>query len=147
MLHYSPTSQFWINNRVTNSCYRMYDAMEPVVRAQADAFENYQMTSGVPQMDKKLAELVKKGRVRKARKLMTKYTVETAQEQFAKWVALEEFLLVKFIDGNEKSQEEDGSFVHSPYFDGQPRKLKYHGYNERWKAAVARDNGAVLQQR
>jgi len=155
MLHYSPTSQFWINNRVTNSCYRMYDAMEPVVRAEVDAFENRMMTEAVPEMDARMLKIYngngrKPGRscaVRRVRKELTKFSVEVAQEQFGKWVALEEFLLVKFIDGNEKAQEEDGSFLHSPYYNGQPRKIKYHGYNERWKAAVVRDNGAVLQQR
>lgn len=152
MLHYSATAQFWINNRVTNSCYRMYDAMEPVVRAEADAFENLMMTEAVPRMDAKMLKLYNgngrhpgsKRAIKRVRKALTRFTVDTAQKQFAKWVALEEFLLVKFIDGNEKSQEEDGSFSHSPYFNGQPRNLKYHGYNERWKAAVARDNGATL---
>ena len=155
MLHYSPTSQFWINNRVTNSCYRMYDAMEPVVRAEADAFENRMINEAVPEMDARMLNLYngngrnpgKPGAVKKVRKALTKFTVDTAQEQFAKWVALEEFLLVKFIDGNEKSQEEDGSFTHSPYYKGLPKKLKYHGYNDRWKAAVARDNGKILEAR
>ena len=147
LLHYSPTAQFWINNRITNSCYRMYDAMEPVVRAEADAFERYQIEEGVPSMDDKLARLVQQGRVRKARRMMTKYSVQTAQDQFAKWVALEETLMVKFIDGNEKAQDADGSFLHSDYSEGIPKGLKYHGYNERWKRAVARDNGDILEQR
>ena len=147
LLHYSPTAQFWINNRITNSCYRMYDAMEPVVRAEADAFERYQIEESIPSMDDKLARLVQQGRIRKARRMMTKYSVQTAQDQFAKWVALEETLMVKFIDGNEKAQDADGSFLHSDYSEGIPKGLKYHGYNERWKRAVARDNGDILEQR
>ena len=153
LLHYSSTSQFWINNRVTNSCYRMYDAMEPVVRAEVDAFENRMLTEAVPQMDERLLKIYngngrKPGRrmaVRRAVKQLTKFSVNTAQEQFSKWAALEETLLVKFIDGNEKAQDTDGRFLHSDYSEGIPKGLKYHGYNERWKAAVARDNGAVLE--
>ena len=34
MLHYSPTSAFWMCNRVANACYKMYDKMAPFVRAQ-----------------------------------------------------------------------------------------------------------------
>ena len=155
ILHYSATSQFWINNRITNSCYRMYDAMEPLVRAEVDAFENRMMTEAVPEMDARMLKLYNgngrhpgsKRAVKKVRKELTRFTIGTAQEQFGKWVELEELLLVKFIDGNEKSQEQDGSFTHSPYFNGQPRNLKYHGYNERWKAAVARDNGTILEQK
>ena len=100
MLHYSPTSQFWMCNRVANACYKMYDRMAPVARAAAEGFERDQLERGIPEMDAKLSKLVERGRIRKARKLMTKYTVETAQAQFAAWTKLEELLLVKFIDGN-----------------------------------------------
>ena len=147
MLHYSATSQFWMCNRVANACYKMYDRMAPVARAAADSFELYQQNEGIPAMDEKLAGLVEKGRIRKARRLMTKYSVDTAQEQFAAWTRLEELLLVKFIDGNIKAQDEEGNFLHSDYSTGIPKGLQYGGYNERWKAAVARDNGAVLEQR
>ena len=148
LLHYSPTAQFWMCNRVANACYKMYDRMAPVARAAANRFERYQLEEGIPAMDAKLAQLVQKGRLRKARKLMTKYSVQTAQEQFAAWTKLEELLLVKFIDGNIKAQAEDGSFLHTEYGPGFPDKLEYGGYNDIWKAAVARDPHApVLESR
>ena len=148
MLHYSATSQFWMCNRVANACYKMYDRMAPVAREAADRFELYQQDKGIPAMDAQLARLVEKGRIRKARKLMTRYSVETAQEQFAAWTKLEELLLVKFVDGNIKAQEEDGSFSHSEYGTGLPKGLQYGGYNDIWKAAVARDPHApVLESR
>ena len=148
LLHYSPTAQFWMCNRVANACYKMYDRMAPVARAAADRFERDQLENGIPAMDARLAQLVQKGRLRKARKLMTKYSVETAQAQFAAWTKLEELLLVKFIDGNVKAQAEDGSFLHTEYGPGFPDKLEYGGYNDIWKAAVARDPHApVLESR
>ncbi len=147
MLHYSATSQFWMCNRVANACYKMYNYMAPVARGAADEFENYQMTTGVPQMDAKAADLVAKGKTRKALKLLTEYSVNTAQEQFAAWTRLEELLLVKFIDGNIKAQAEDGSFLHSEYSEGIPVKISQPGYTDRWKAAVARDNGKILESR
>ncbi|MBO4455195.1 MAG: C69 family dipeptidase [Bacteroidales bacterium] len=149
LLHYSPTAQFWINNRVTNACYRMYNAMEPVVRAEVNAYENRMMTE-VSQFDRQMLKVYgkgSKGAVRKVLKKLTKFSVDNAQEQFAKWVDLEETLTVKFIDGNVKAQDADGNFLHTQYSEGIPAGLTQPGYTERWKAAVARDNGAVLEVR
>ena len=139
ILHYSPTSSFWMCNRVAQACYKMYNQMEPVVRAKADEFEKHQMFEAVPAMDAQLSELVAKGKTRKAIKAMTNYTVNTAQEQFEAWKALEELLLVKFIDGNVKAQEADGSFKHSKYHSGTPDGLTQPGYTEAWKRAAARE--------
>ena len=149
LLHYSPTSQFWINNRVTNSCYRMYDAMEPVVRAEVDAYENRMMTA-VGEFDSQMLKLYGKGSgwaARRVKRKLTKFSVDNAQKQFAKWVELEEMLTVKFIDGNVKAQSADGAFLHTQYSEGIPDGLTQPGYTERWKAAVARDNGAILETR
>ena len=144
MLHYSATSQFWMCNRVANACYKMYDQMAPVVRTAIDDFENYQMDVAVPQMDAALSDLMSAGRVGKALKKMTDYSVNTAMAQFEKWTRLEELLLVKFIDGNVKAQNEDGSFVHSEYSEGVPDGISQPGYTDKWKEAVARDNGNTL---
>ena len=144
MLHYSATSQFWMCNRVAYACYKMYDQMAPVVRTAIDDFENYQMDVAVPQMDAVLSDLMSAGRVGKALKKMTDYSVNTAMTQFEKWARLEELLLVKFIDGNVKAQNEDGSFVHSEYSEGIPEGITQPGYTEKWKEAVARDNGNTL---
>jgi len=113
-----------------------------VARAAADRFERDQLERGIPEMDARLAKLVERGRLRKARKLMTKYSVETAQAQFAAWTKLEELLLVKFIDGNIKAQGPDGAFLRTEY--GMADKLEYGGYNDTWKAAVARDPHAKI---
>ena len=146
MLHYSPTSQFWICNRIAQACYKMYNVMAPTVRCAVDAFEQEQMFSAVPALDEKLAKLVSRGRLRKARRLMTKHTVGTAQEQFGKWVEMEEFLLVKYLDGNVKAQEEDGSFKHSEYHAGTPKGITNVPYVEAWRRAVAEGpHGPVLE--
>ena len=44
---------------------------------------------------------------------MTNFTICTAQKIFEEWVELDKLLLVKFIDGNVKAQNPDGSFKHS----------------------------------
>lgn len=145
LLHYSSTAAFWVANRVANSCYRMYDCMEPYVREHIDSFENGQMDVAVPAEDKVLAELVSKGAVKRAVKQMTRYSVGTAQKQFDEWVKLEETLMVKFIDGNVKAQDAQGSFKHSEYHVGSPDGLTQPGYTERFKRAIVKDNGTVLE--
>ena len=105
------------------------------------------LNEAVPQTDAEAAALIAKGKVSKARKLLTEYTVETAQNQFLAWTALEELLLVKFIDGNVKAQAEDGSFLHSEYSEGIPEGLTQPGYTDIWKEAVVKDNGEILKVR
>lgn len=144
LLHYSATSAFWICNRVSNSCYRMYDQMEPFVRERIDAFENDQINKAVPEMDRKLADLITNGKTKKAVKQMTSFSVNTAQKQFEEWVKLEETLLVKFIDGNVKAQDGNGNFKHTEYHDGTPDGLTQPGYTERFKKAIVQDNGKTL---
>lgn len=145
LLTYSPTSAFWICNRVAQACYKMYDRMEPVVRAEIDTWETSQINDKVPAMDKTLCGLLDKGKTKQAVKQMTAFTTGTAQEIFDKWVKLEELLLVKFIDGNVKAQNPDGSFKHSEYHTGTPEDLTQPGYTERFKRAIVQDNGGILE--
>lgn len=147
LLHYSPTSQFWMCNRIANACYKMYNIMAPVVRAEADKFELQQINEAIPETDAKAVELINKGRTNKAKKLLTDYTVNTATEQMNHWTELEELLLVKFIDGNVKAQDENGEFKHTEYSEGIPAGLTQPGYTEKWKEAVARDNGNTLESK
>ena len=164
LLHYSPTASFWINNRISNACYKMYNQMAPYVRKRIDAFEIDQMEHKTHSVDSaavvmyntvvvkiqgKLSSrresMVSRKPFAKVTKFVTDYTVQTAQEQFAAWVALEEELLVKFMDGNVKPQNEDGSFQHSEYSEGQPASIGWPGYTDLWKETVAREAGEVLK--
>ena len=147
LLHYSPTSQFWMCNRVANACYKMYNYMAPVAREAADKFELAQQNEKVPAMDAEAVALIERGKTKKAVKLLTSYTVDTAMEQFQAWTELEELLLVKFIDGNVKAQGEDGAFLHSEYSVGIPAGLTQPGYTEVWKEVVAREHGSVIEER
>lgn len=167
ILTYSKTSSFWMNNRVANSCYRMYDHMEPYVREKIDAFEKEQLRL-VHENDNKALDLYRaaaeRGMKKAAKKgdsynpkedtgntfasvkrLLTRYSVNTAQTQFRNWVELEQTLLVKFIDGNIKTQDEKGKFVHSEYTVHAPDHVEQPGYTDFWKEAVARFHGDVIE--
>ena len=162
MITYSPTSAFWVTNRVANACYKAYDMMAPTVRAAIDSWEN-EMISAVAKADeealKMYNEAEKKPRKQikrndKAKKLvdpyasvreyLTDFSVGNAQKIFNKWVDLEVLLLVKYIDGNVKAQHEDGSFVTNEHTDCIPSGIKQPGYTAKWKEAVAKDHGNII---
>ena len=160
LLHYSPTASFWINNRISNACYRMYNQMAPHVRERIDAFETDQMEHRthtvdimavvmynqiVVKLQKKFALMISRKPYKSIVKYVTDYTLKTAQNQFKAWTALEEELLVKFMDGNVKPQNEDGSFVHSDYSEGVPKKVEWPGYTELWKETVSQEHGDIIK--
>lgn len=157
MITYSATSAFWMCNRVANACYRMYDVMAPIVKAKIDEFENAQLAA-IPEIDRKAVELYEtamaatRKEVRKngdrfsdVKKYLTEYSVSTAQGIFNDWTELEVLLLLKYIDGNVKGQNPDGSFITNGYTDHIPGDITNPGYTEKWRQAVAEDNGAVLE--
>ena len=162
MITYSPTSAFWVTNRVANACYKAYDMMAPTVREAIDSWEN-EMIAAVAKADEEALKMYneadKKPRKQikrndKAQKVvdpyasvrnyLTEFSVGNAQKIFNKWVKLEELLLVKFIDGNVKAQNEDGSFVTNEHTDCIPAKISQPGYTAKWKEAVAKDHGEVI---
>ena len=81
---------------------------------------------------------------KKACKVQTEYSLATAQRLFDKWTALDRYLLVKYVDGNVKSENEHG-FIENGNGKGIPAKIQFPGYNEKWKRAVAKDNGEILK--
>lgn len=139
MLTYSAESAFWMCNRVANACYKAYDFMAPDVQAKARAWESA-CVEKVAAWD--AAALALKNAKARA-KFLTKACCDAADDIFAQWVKLEEYLLVKYIDGNIKSQNPDGSWVTNG--NGNiPDKIQQPGYSEKWKKAVVEDNGQTL---
>lgn len=139
MLKYSPTSSFWIFNRVTNFAYLYYDRVAPSISKVVDEWENSKLEE-VMQIDGKAIVLSPKQRT----KFLTNYSVATAQALFDKWVSLDQYLLVKYIDGNVKGEDENG-FIDNGSGKDIPGKIDYPGYSEKWKRAVAADNGEILK--
>ena len=155
ILHYSPTSAFWMCNRVANACYKAYNIMVPTVRSAIDEWENAQIAN-LARTDEEALKVfyseikVKKMYVRKnertrkvadpapkTKAFITEFSVNTAQEMFDKWVGMEEFLLVKFLDGNVKAQNPDGSWVTNGHSDKIPANIGWPGYTDVWKRAAA----------
>ena len=81
---------------------------------------------------------------KKAAKIATAFSVGTAQQLFANWKSLDNYLMVKYIDGNVKSEDEKG-FIENGNGKDIPAKIQQPGYSEKWKRAVAADNGTILR--
>lgn len=169
LLEYSDKASFWINNRISNACYKMYNYMAPFVRERIDAFENEQVErvksvdgGAMALYNAAVGKATKKGQkndasydpmedtgasFKKVKAFLTDYSVTTAQSIFTEWVELEKTLLVKFIDGNVKAQNPDGSFKHTDDYVGMPDGLTQPGYTDFWKKAVVEAHGDVIEEK
>ena len=163
MITYSPTSAFWMTNRVANACYKAYNMMFPTVDAEIDAWE-YAMMEAVKSADQEALKLYNAAQEKPRKQIrrssskktadpyaevkayLTDFSVSNAQKIFEKWVALEQLLLVKFIDGNVKAQNEDGSFVTNEHTNCIPAKISQPGYTAKWKEATAKDHGETIKE-
>ena len=168
LLTYSPTSSFWINNRISNACYKMYNQMAPFVRQRIDEFENTQQANirstdslallAYKKCSDKALKAAKKvsdtydpmedtgKHFSPVKKLLTRYSVSTADKIFSEWQKLETTLLVKFIDGNVKAQNPDGSFKHTEASKKIPDGLTQPGYTDFWKEAVVYFHGETVKE-
>ncbi|MEE0915779.1 MAG: dipeptidase, partial [Alistipes sp.] len=81
---------------------------------------------------------------KKKAKIAPKYTLNRAQQLFDKWVELDKYLMIKYIDGNVKSDDNNG-FIDNGNGKDIPGKIEQPGYSEKWKRAVAADNGKILE--
>ena len=151
MLEYSPTSAFWLFNRTTNFAYMRYDMISADIRKVADRWEN-DMLRNVQALNAKVGKMSPGAR----RGYLTELSVSTAQQLFDRWQKLNGYLLVKYMDGNVKSEHGDvlsfldgdggpAHFVDNGNGKQIPGKIQFPGYNEKWKRAVAADNGEVLK--
>ncbi len=151
MLEYSPTAAFWLFNRVTNFAYMRYDMISADIRKVVDKWENG-MLETVREVDAEALSLSPKARG----KFLTAFSTATAQQLFDRWSKLDKYLLVKYMDGNVKSEKADvltfldgdggpAHFVDNGNGRNIPDKIQFPGYNEKWKRAVAKDNGEILR--
>lgn len=148
LIEYSPTSMFWITNRITNFAYMLYDRIEPEVRAIIDTREN-EAIAEQPEIDAEalriLGENPDEASIQATREFLTEYSCGMAQELFNTWKDLDIYLLLKYMDGNVKKQNPDGTFMNNGYSDRIPASPDQPGYSDKWKEAVAKDAGDVLE--
>ncbi len=153
MLEIGDDSAFWVFNRVTNFAYMRYDMISADIRKVVDKWENT-MLERVAEVDARVANLSAKNQ----RRALTSFSTTTAQSMFESWKRLDKYLLIKYVDGNVKSEHKDvlsyvidgnasaAHFVENGNGKQIPDKIQFPGYNDKWKRAVAEDNGEILKQ-
>ena len=140
MLEYSDTAMFWVTNRIAQFAYLRYNIIGKHVRSEVDKWEN-EMIARVNDIDAQIAAA--ECACEKA-KIATEFSVSSAQTLFQKWANLDKYLMVKYIDGNVKGEDENG-FIDNGNGKNIPGKISQPGYTERWKRAVAADKGEILK--
>lgn len=142
ILQYSPHSMFWLCNRIAQFAYLRFNQIGAEVRQAVDDHENSRIAE-IPHTDSLAMELWERDPM-EARRFLTDYSLGTASDLFNRWQNLDIHLLVKYIDGNIKRQNPDGSFATNGHSDSIPPAPVYGGYNQRWKEAVVKDTGERL---
>lgn len=120
---FSWNSSFWIFNWVANMVYPRYDLMIGDVRTlQKEIEQTFNAAQeGIENAALKLMPVDPAA----TRRLLTKYTVMTAQSTHDAWKRLGEFLVVKYNDGVVKRMK-DGKFERNSI--GQPAEVIRPGY-------------------
>ena len=140
LLTYSDNSAFWAFNFVSNFSYMRYNVMiEDVKKVQSELEKRYH--EEVLAIDA-AAEAMYEVNPDMAREFITDYSVKKGNYTVERYKELGQYLLVKYIDGNIK-KEENGEFMRSA--DGYPVGPDQPGYSEQWKEMVVKDTGKKLR--
>jgi dipeptidase len=144
MLEYSPTSAFWLFNRVAQFAYLFYDRVQPEIRAAIDQYENENVEM-VKTLDARALKMVENGNESQARRMFTEWCQHRSQYLFDKWTDLSNYLLVKYMDGNVKRQNPDGTFQSNGSGKPIPESPIHPKFRERWLRGVVKDHGDVME--
>ena len=106
---FSPTSAWWTFNLVANWAYTKYSRMYPHIRELQQAWDD-KFNTQIAGVDAQAAELSDED----ARAFLTSYSCSQAENLVADWQRLYIYLVTKFIDGQER-KEENGQFKRNPY--------------------------------
>ena len=102
------------------------------------------MIEKTPEIDA-AALAIHKESPQKAREYLTNYSINTAQALFNKWVKLDQYLLLKYVDGYVKRENEDGTFQDNGSGKNIPAGTIQPGFTEMWKKAVIEQAGERLK--
>lgn len=138
----SRDAAFWATNMVANQAYNRYSQMIGDIRAvQHDLEETAFAADKALRQDSKL----RNAPIEKQREKLTVKSHELANGATQRYFALNDFLTVKFLDGNIKKQNENGTFKRTE--TGLPVSPVYGGYNDRYFRQIVNENGDRLKVR
>ena len=135
---FSMDSNFWMNNWVANQAYNRYDLMIPDIRKVQENLENG-FQSSRPQKEEELVTLYEAGDMEALQNAINSEAALFAQQATDDYRDLAIYLLVKYMDGNMKKTNEDGSFKLNQY--GIPANPSFPGYDKKYYENIVKENG------
>lgn len=136
LYNFSWTSSFWIHNWVANMVYPRYNQMHPdVEKVQLELEEKFR--SQTSETDKKALSLLDSTE-EDARTFLTEYSSDQAQYAFERWKKLGEYLMIKYMDGVVR-KEENGQFKRNEF--GSPDSPERPGYSKDFYRKVVKETG------
>ena len=126
---FSPTSAWWTFNLVANWAYTKYSRMYPHIREMQQIWDD-KFNTQIAGVDAEAAAM----REEDAKHFLTSYSCSQAENLVADWQRLYLYLVTKFIDGQER-KEENGQFKRNAYGNScGPNRL---AMPENWLRKVA----------
>jgi dipeptidase len=135
LVEYSSTSAFWIYNWVSNFAYTKYASMQPDIKKVQSHWEN-DFNTMVPTVEKSALDMPEKD----SRKYLSRFSVEQAENSTSAWKKLGEYLLVKYLDGNVK-KEQNGKFMKNEF--GIPPSIIRPGYPEEFLRKMVKEQPSL----
>ena len=135
---FSFDSNFWMNNWVANQAYNRYDLMIPDIRNVQGSLENKYLNSRQPK-EEELVALYVAGDLEGLTAAVNQEASEIAKEATDSYRDLATYLFVKFMDGNMKKTNEDGSFKLNKY--GIPASPSFPGYDQKYYENIVKETG------
>lgn len=132
LLTYSDNSAFWMTNIVANQAYNRYSQMIPDIRKVQSQLED-----SIEQEVEILYREVPYLDADAARNLLRERSADWSKKCTDKYRELGRYLLVKYLDGNVKKENPDGTFARTP--EGMPVYPEFPGYDERYYRSIVAD--------
>jgi len=130
LLTYSHTSAFWAFNTVANYAYTKYERMLPEITFRQSEWEK-RFEEDVRRLEMKTGKMSEEARAA----YLSEYSCTQANAVVADWHELFGFLMVKYLDGVEKKQDEQGKFLRTA--EGEPTSPNRFKPSEEYLRAIA----------
>ena len=142
MCTFSWTSAFWVNNWVANQTYVRFSQIYPdVQKVQQEIEDSYETSTKA--LEKEATALCRQNPEAVA-DLLTAFSDSVSESATARYKKLGEYLLVKYMDGRIK-QEENGKFKRTA--EGYPESPLSPGYSESYYRRIVESEGDRLRTR
>ena len=140
MVTYSETAAFWLFNRVTNFVYSRYcDMIVDLQKVQNRLEEGF--IKDVARLDEQAKTTINNEEA--LIKLLNDFSNRQAKRMMKEWKQLDEYLLVKYMDGNIK-KEKNGRFERTA--TGQAAFPSQPAYRPEWLKMIVNDHGETIKQ-